>query len=181
MLSFAAGCAQEGATDPAPQGLAAAAESSASAARPSLEAAATPASVPLPSDAPRVEPGPTEPLEVVTARGPVRFQVEIADEPSEREQGLMWRGALAADRGMLFDFKTESPQAFWMRNTYVPLDLIFIRDDGRIHSIARNATPLSDAPIPSGGAVRGVLEINAGLAERLGINPGDQVRHPLFR
>ena len=122
-----------------------------------------------------------EPLEIVTARGPVRFQVEIADAESERQQGLMWRGSMAADRGMLFLFEgPEREQAFWMRNTYIPLDILYLRADGRVHSIARNTTPLSEAPIPSGGPVSAVLEINGGLAERLGVNPGDQVRHRAF-
>ena len=142
---------------------------------------AGPSAVPLPPNAPRVEPGPVEPLEVQTARGPVRFDVEIADSPGEREQGLMWRGSMPADHGMLFDFGAgEAEQAFWMRNTYIPLDILYVRRDGRIHSIARNATPLSEAPIPSGGPVFAVLEINGGLAERLGINPGDVVRHRIF-
>jgi hypothetical protein len=148
---------------------------------PALPAAAPQPGVPLPASAPRITPGPVEPLEIVTARGPVRFQVEIADTPAEREQGLMWRGSMPVDRGMLFDFQgPEAEQGFWMRNTYIPLDIIYIRADGRIHSIARSTTPLSEAPIPSGGPVRAVLEINGGLAERLGVLPGDQVRHRIF-
>jgi hypothetical protein len=136
--------------------------------------------VPLPPNAPRVDPGPVEPLEVLTAGGPVRFQVEIADNPAEQALGLMWRGSLPADRGMIFDFGDEAERGFWMRNTYIPLDIIYIRGDGRIHSIARNTTPLSEASIPSGGPVRAVLEINGGLAEKLGIAPGDRVRHRIF-
>ena len=137
--------------------------------------------MPLPADAPRADPGPTEPLEIVTARGPVKLQVEIADTPGEREQGLMWRGSMPADRGMLFDFgRGEAEQAFWMRNTYIPLDILYIRADGRIHSIVQNARPLDETPLPSGGRVNAVLEINGGLAERLGISPGDQVRHRIF-
>jgi uncharacterized membrane protein (UPF0127 family) len=148
------------------------------------EPAAGPAAVALPADAPRVEPGPTEPLEIATAGGPVKLEVEIADEPREREQGLMWRGSMPADHGMLFDFKgggREGELSFWMRNTYIPLDIIYIRADGRIHSIARNTVPLDETPVPSGGPVAAVLEINGGLAERLGINPGDRVRHRIFR
>ncbi len=142
---------------------------------------AGPAAVPLPADAPRVEPGPVEPLEIQTARGPVRFDVEIVDSPAEREQGLMWRGSMPADHGMLFDFGgRETEQAFWMRNTYIPLDILYIRADGRIHSIVQNARPLDETPLPSNGRVNAVLEINGGLAERLGINPGDQVRHRIF-
>jgi uncharacterized membrane protein (UPF0127 family) len=169
-------CAREAAPEP-PETTAPAAE--AAPAVPPTQAA--PAAVPLPPDAPRVTPGPTEALTIVTAKGPVDFQVEIADDDAERAQGLMWRTSMPANRGMLFDFVRESPQAFWMHNTYLPLDLIFIRSDGRIHSIARNARTLDDTPIPSGGPVQAVLEINAGLAERLGINPGDMVRHRIFR
>jgi uncharacterized membrane protein (UPF0127 family) len=128
-----------------------------------------------------VTPGPVEPLEVLTAKGPVRFQVEIADDEGERQQGLMWRGSMPADRGMLFLFGPgEQEQAFWMRNTYIPLDILYLRADGRVHSIARSTRPLSEAPIPSNGPVNAVLEINGGLAERLGILPGDQVRHRAF-
>jgi hypothetical protein len=138
------------------------------------------AAVPLPPGARAVAPGPVEPLEVVTARGPVRFEVEIADDPAEQEQGLMWRASLPVHRGMLFDFPGETEHAFWMRNTYVPLDIIFVRADGRIHSIAKNTTPLSEVLVQSGGPVRAVLEINAGLSDVLGITPGDQVRHRIF-
>lgn len=165
-------CAREGASEsvsePAPP-------TEAVAPAPSL-----PAAVPLPPDAPRVQPGPLEPLEIVTAGGPVRFQVELADTHAERAQGLMWRGSMPADRGMIFSFPSAEPPAFWMRNTYIPLDLIYIGDDGRIVSIAKGAQPLSETPISSGGPARAVLEINAGLSDRLGILPGDRVRHPLF-
>ena len=148
---------------------------------PTSPAALTPpAAEALPTDAPRVTPGPVEPLEIVTSRGPVRFMVEMADTDHEREQGLMWRGALGTDRGMIFDFGDEAKRAFWMRNTYVPLDMIFIRADGTIDSIAQDAAPLSDTPIPSAGPVRAVLEINGGFAEKLGIMPGDRVRHRIF-
>ena len=81
---------------------------------------------------------------------------------------------------MIFDFGGEDLHAFWMRNTYVPLDMIFIRADGVIDSIAANATPLDETPVPSAGRVRAVLEINGGFAERLGIRPGDRVRHRIF-
>jgi uncharacterized membrane protein (UPF0127 family) len=111
----------------------------------------------------------------------VKFQVEIADSEPERQQGLMWRGSMAADRGMLFLWDgREAEQAFWMRNTFIPLDIIYLRADGRVHSIARNTVPMSEAPVPSNGPVAAVLEINGGLAERLGISPGDQVRHRAF-
>ncbi|HEX8570585.1 MAG TPA: DUF192 domain-containing protein [Caulobacteraceae bacterium] len=178
-LLLAAACARETTpaadpVDPAPP------VAAAPAGPPVLPASAPERGVPLPPDAPRVTPGPVEPLEIVTAAGPVRFQVELADTPAEREQGLMWRGSMPVDRGMIFDFPGETEQGFWMRNTYIPLDIIYIRADGRIHSIARSTTPLSEALVPSGGPVKAVLEINGGLSERLGIAPGDLVRHRIF-
>lgn len=121
-----------------------------------------------------------EPLDVVTARGPVRFMVEIADNDASRAQGLMNRRSLAPDRGMLFDFHTPRPVSFWMRNTYISLDMIFIRQDGTILSIARKTRPLSDAPVPSGGPVRGVLEIIGGRAAEIGALPGDRIIHRIF-
>ena len=180
LLLAAAGCARE--TSPAAEPMDADPPAATPpAGPPALPSAAPQPGVPLPADAPRITPGPVEPLEIVTARGPIRFQVELADSPAEREQGLMWRGSMPVDRGMIFDFPgPEAEQSFWMRNTYIPLDIIYIRADGRIHSIARSTTPLSEAPVPSGGAVKAVLEINGGLSELLGILPGDQVRHRIF-
>lgn len=121
-----------------------------------------------------------EPLQIVTPKGRTTFMVEIADDDQERAQGLMYRKSLAPDRGMLFDFKTERSVSFWMRNTYIPLDMIFIRADGRIRSIARNTTPMSDQGVPSGGPVRAVLEIPGGRAAQLGVLPGDRVVHRIF-
>ena len=121
-----------------------------------------------------------EPLQIVTPKGRTKFMVEIADDDQERAQGLMYRKSLAPDRGMLFDFKTERSVSFWMRNTYIPLDMIFIRADGRIRSIARNTTPMSDQGVPSGGPVRAVLEIPGGRAAELGVLPGDRVLHRIF-
>lgn len=121
-----------------------------------------------------------EPLEIVTSAGKVRFVVEIADNDVTRTQGLMHRKALAPDRGMLFDFKTPRDVAFWMRNTYIPLDLIFIQKNGRVLSIARNAKPLDETPIPSGGPVVAVLEVAGGRAAQIGVLPGDRVLHRIF-
>ncbi len=139
-----------------------------------------PAAVPLPANAPRVTPGPLEPLSVQTARGPVDFQVELADTEAEQAQGLMFRGSMPADRGMIFVFPQAQPQAFWMRNTYIPLDIAYIGADGRIVSIVKNAQPLNEAPLPSAAPARYVLEINGGLSDRLGIAPGDRVTHRLL-
>src|SRR5262249_8282176 len=124
------------------------------------------------------KPAPQEPLEVVTDQGVRRFQVEIADTDAEREHGLMFRQQMAADQGMLFEFPGAGERSFWMKTTYLPLDIIYIGADGRIVSIARRATPFSEVPIPSYGPASGVLEINGGLADQLGIQPGDLVRHP---
>lgn len=121
-----------------------------------------------------------EPLDIVTAKGPVHFRVEIAADEATREQGLMFRTHLDDDQGMLFDFHTPQQVSFWMRNTLIPLDMIFIRADGTIANIADNAEPYSETPIPSDGPVLGVLEIGGGLTQELDINPGDKVVHRIF-
>jgi uncharacterized protein len=108
------------------------------------------------------------------------FSVELATNDAERERGLMFRKELPEGRGMLFDFYREQPVSFWMHNTYIPLDMIFIRADGRILHIAENAKPLSDDLISSGGPVRAVLEVIGGTARKLGIAPGDRVSGAIF-
>lgn len=110
-----------------------------------------------------------------------RFAVEMADTDERRALGLMYRTALAADAGMLFDFKVDQPVAMWMRNTRIPLDMLFIRRDGRVANIAQRTVPFSEASIFSSGPVRAVLELNGGTAERLGLKAGDRVVHPMFR
>jgi uncharacterized protein len=122
----------------------------------------------------------TEPLSIATRHGTVRLTVEIADDDQTREIGLMCRKHLAADRGMLFDFKRPQDVAFWMKNTLIPLDMVFIGADGRVVSIARDAAPMDETPIPSAGAVLGVLEIAGGRAAALDIRPGDRVRERIF-
>jgi uncharacterized membrane protein (UPF0127 family) len=119
-----------------------------------------------------------ERLDIVTTAGVHHFKVEVADTPATRERGLMFRKSLAADRGMLFDFKfkTEQPVSFWMKNTLIPLDIVFIGANGRIVSIARNATPLSETPIASAGPVLDVLELRGGRAAEIEAAPGDRVR-----
>jgi len=123
---------------------------------------------------------PTETLTIETANGPVRLNVEIADEPAERQHGLMYRQSLPDDRGMLFHFQQPEHASFWMHNTPLSLDIIFIGVDGRILNIADHTTPYSDASVPAAGLTRGVLEIKAGRAEELGIRAGDRVRHRIF-
>ncbi|MBK5958360.1 hypothetical protein CCR97_09060 [Rhodoplanes elegans] len=119
-------------------------------------------------------------LEIATKTGVHVFSVEVATTDAERAQGLMHRKELPEGTGMLFDFKRDEPVAMWMKNTYVSLDMIFITADGRIHRIAENTTPMSERIIPSGGPVRGVLEVVAGTAKKLGIAPGDRIGHPMF-
>ena len=119
-------------------------------------------------------------LVVETVAGRHRFTVELADTPAERSRGLMFRQSMPADHGMLFDFQTEQPVAFWMKNTPLPLDMVFIDGSGTVVQVAADTTPYSEAAIPSRQPVRAVLELNAGTAERLGIGPGAKVRHPIF-
>jgi uncharacterized membrane protein (UPF0127 family) len=121
-----------------------------------------------------------QPLEIVSKTGVHTFAVEMAVTPEEQARGLMFRRELPEGQGMLFDFQREQPATFWMKNTYVSLDMIFIRFDGRILRIAENTVPLSEALVPSGGAVRAVLEVVAGTARKLAIVPGDRVVHPIF-
>lgn len=120
-----------------------------------------------------------EPLTIETAGGPRALQVEVMRTDEQRQRGLMFRRHMPEDRGMLFDFKTEQPVSMWMKNTYLPLDMLFIGKDGKVTSVAENAEPMSERIIP-GGTVLGVLEVNAGVAARLGVKAGDEVRHPMF-
>jgi len=121
-----------------------------------------------------------ETVDVVTGKGRVRFQVEIAATQAEQAKGLMFRKSLAPDRGMLFTYTRPQPASYWMKNTLIPLDIIYIQPDGRILSIVRNARPMDETPLPSGGLVLGVLEIAGGRAAQLGILPGDRVIHRIF-
>lgn len=125
---------------------------------------------------------PLKPLTVQTSRGSYSFLVEVADTDRERELGLMCRRSLAPDRGMFFDFIRErSDAAFWMRNTLIPLDIVYIRKDGVVRSIVRNARPLDETPRPAGGPILGVLELAGGRAAQIGLQPGDRVDFPVFR
>ena len=119
-------------------------------------------------------------LEIASKTGVHVFAVEIADNDAERAKGLMYRTELPEGRGMLFDFHREQEVNFWMQNTYIPLDMVFIRNDGSILRIAENTEPLSTRLIPSGGPVRAVLEVIGGTTRKLGIAPGDRVASPIF-
>ena len=123
---------------------------------------------------------PVEYLEVVTGNGSFEFSVEIADEPDERSKGLMFREKMLPTHGMLFDFGKTSPVMMWMQNTPLSLDMIFIKEDGKVARVASNTEPFSQTIISSGEPVSHVLELNAGIARQIGIKPGDKVIHPFF-
>ena len=120
-------------------------------------------------------------LEIASKTGVHAFQVEMAVTPEEKEHGLMFRRELPEGQGMLFDFQFDQNVAFWMKNTYIPLDMLFIRADGRILRIAENTEPMSERNIPSGGPVRAVLEVIGGTAKKLGIAAGDRVGGSIFQ
>ena len=120
-------------------------------------------------------------LEIASKTGVHIFLVEIVDNDADRAKGLMYRRELPEGRGMLFDFHRDQEVSFWMQNTYIPLDMIFIRGDGQILRIEENTVPLSTRMIPSRGAVRAVLEVIGGTSRKLGIAPGDRVASPILR
>ncbi len=113
--------------------------------------------------------------------GTVRFSVEVADDPGERSQGLMHRQSMPKSAGMLFVYDAPQPVSFWMRNTLIPLDMIFMDETGVVQTVHENAIPLDETGIFGGDAIQYVLEINGGLASRLGIEPGSQLRHPAIQ
>jgi uncharacterized membrane protein (UPF0127 family) len=118
---------------------------------------------------------------VIAAGGrDLKFEVELALDDAHRSHGLMFRKKLGPYEGMLFDFYQEMPVSFWMKNTLIPLDMLFIAADGTIKHIHANAVPMTTDAIPSQYPVRAVLEINGGSAALLGIKPGDKVKHAIF-
>lgn len=123
---------------------------------------------------------PVTPLTIETSRSRFEFMVEMAETPSTWRQGLQRRRQLAANGGMLFNFHQPRVTSMWMKDTLVSLDMIFIDERGAVVNVAKNTVPLSTATISSNGPVLAVLEVNAGTAARLGIQPGDRVVHPLF-
>lgn len=120
------------------------------------------------------------PLSIVSAEATHEFTVEVADDAEEISFGLMERESMDADKGMLFDFNPPREPNMYMKNTLIPLDMLFIAADGHVEMIARNTVPGSLRTISPGVPVRAVLELNGGLAAELGIQPGDTVQHPLF-
>ena len=123
---------------------------------------------------------PRSSLVIASRAREIKFEVELALDDAHRSHGLMFRKKLGPYEGMLFDFSQEMPVSFWMKNTLIPLDMLFIAADGTIKHIAANAVPMSTDTIPSQFPVRAVLEINGGSAALLGIKPGDKVRHAIF-
>jgi uncharacterized protein len=117
-------------------------------------------------------------LDLRDADSAFRFQVEVMDDATERARGLMFRETLPKFSGMLFVYEEPQPVAFWMRNTLIPLDMLFFDGSGRLERIHSNAVPHDETPIPGGNDIRYVLEINGGLAESLGIDLGAKIRSP---
>ena len=119
-------------------------------------------------------------LSIETANGSHKFDIELALTPDQQSQGLMFRRELAADAGMLFFHDRERVATMWMRNTFVPLDMLFVAADGKIVHIVERTVPQSLTTISAGRPVRAVLEVNAGTVRRLAIQSGDRLIHPLF-
>ena len=115
------------------------------------------------------------PLTVSRSNRSHRFRVEVARTGAEQAKGLMFRQVLGADEGMIFPMTPPRQASFWMRNTVIPLDIIFIGIDGRISNIWENTVPYSEEPLPSTGAAKAVLELRGGRTKELGIMPGDKV------
>ena len=123
-----------------------------------------------------------EALWVITSSGEEKkIDIEIAQTTQEKRIGLMFRTDLPDGRGMLFPYGEPQIVTMWMRNTYIPLDMVFIRGDGVIHRIEKRTEPMSESIISSQGPVTAVLEIVGGAADRMGLKAGDRVRHPLFK
>jgi uncharacterized protein len=122
----------------------------------------------------------TSELTIVSTTGPHRFTVEVAQTPEQMEQGLMFRRTMPPDAGMLFIYNTPTVATMWMRNTLIPLDMLFVDGQGRIVNIHQRAVPQTLDVIAAGAPVRAVIELNGGTAARLGIAPGDRVQHPIF-
>ena len=119
-------------------------------------------------------------LTIVSKSGEHKFNIEIAETPAQKALGLMYRETLAPLAGMLFPHKTPQELSMWMQNTYISLDMIFIRQDGTIHRIEHSTEPFTEDHIMSQGKVLAVLEVKGGEARRLGLAKGDKVRHSLF-
>jgi len=145
----------------------------------------TPTTTPSTATAPAKSEPPAEPVFVKEGelifrsadgqKNLTRLEIEIADDNYQRAQGLMFRKSMPNTRGMLFTFETAEEQSFWMRNTYIPLDIVYINDKLEVVSIQKNCATLNDTPLPSGKPAQYVVEINAGLSDKLGIKPGAKI------
>ncbi len=124
--------------------------------------------------------GPMQSISATTSKGSFTWTIELASDNDSRSKGLMFRKEMARDRGMLFRFDETQPVSMWMKNTFIPLDMIFLDETGTVFSIHRSAVPHSEEIISSGGPVRYTLELNAGEVERTGIAAGDRLQHPWF-
>ncbi|RED50983.1 DUF192 domain-containing protein [Aestuariispira insulae] len=123
----------------------------------------------------------TNHLTIITQEGKQEFLVEVARTEKQRARGLMFRKGLEERAGMLFDYGYPQRASMWMKNTLIPLDMLFVRSNGIIEKIVERTTPHSLSTISSKGEVRAVLELKGGMAEKLGIAVGDRVQHPIFR
>jgi uncharacterized membrane protein (UPF0127 family) len=132
------------------------------------------------AQAPQNPVGPTDPLTIVSSGKNHAFKVEMADTPQETQMGLMYRASMPKDHGMIFSFKPAYEVTMWMKNTLIPLDMLFIDEHGTVLAIAENARPHSERLVGPGLQVSSVLELNGGIAKELGIKPGDKVQHKLF-
>lgn len=121
-----------------------------------------------------------EPLSIETATGPHEFLVEVARSPAMQARGLMYRTSMSPSHGMLFVFRQEGPLLMWMKNTVLPLDMIFLSRTGTVVDIHEHAVPFSEQVISSSVAAKAVLEVYAGTAARIGVRRGALVRHPAF-
>lgn len=119
-------------------------------------------------------------LKLITASGTHTFQIEVAETAAEKARGLMFRRSLADDAGMIFPYTPPQEATMWMRNTYISLDMVFIRQDGIVHRVETNTEPFSEEVIASRGDVAAVLELKAGIAQRIQLKAGDKVQHKLF-
>ena len=128
----------------------------------------------------KIDFGQPENIQVITDTGSFEFVVEIADTDQERSQGLMFREKMRVKNGMLFHFEETAPVTMWMKNTPLPLDMVFINPDGTVRKVEHDTTPFSRKIISSGGPVSHVLELNAGIANLIGLKAGDRINHRFF-
>lgn len=123
----------------------------------------------------------TSPLTITSGKNTFKFTVELAARPEERNIGLMHRAHMDSKHGMIFDFQDEQKVRFWMRNTFIPLDMVFIKSNGRIVAILKNVQPHDETPVGPNEAIQAVLELVGGTSDLLGLKVGDTVSHAIFK